>query len=128
MTTNKVLRNGFVLSAWLLIGVSAWQLVYFLLRAESYQVVPASFQARVFIGPLVIGGMEALFWLRFFAHERQGARIFAAMMGFFMLVLVLVSILLGRPGGSIGQRYLWFYMFVGIVHLCYAVGAKERSW
>lgn len=80
------------------------------------------------MGPLVIAGMEALFWFRFFAHERQGTRVFSAMMGFFILVLVLVSILSGRPEGSIGHRYFWLYMVAGIAHLCYAAGAKERSW
>lgn len=80
------------------------------------------------MGPLVVGGMEVLFWFRFFAHERQGARVFAAMMGFFILVLVLVSLLSGRASGSIGQQYFWVYVLVGTIHLCYAVGAKERSW
>ena len=128
MATNPFLRSIFVLSVWALILVSAWQFIYFVLQPESTQVVPTAFQSRVFLGPLVIGGMAALFWFRFFADERQGARVFAAMMGGFMLVLVLVSILSGRPEGSIGHRYFWLYLIVGIVHLCYAGRAKERSW
>jgi ABC-type transport system involved in cytochrome c biogenesis permease subunit len=128
MATNPLLRTLFVISVWLLIGISAWQFVQFAIWPERYQTVASAFQARVYLGPLVIGGMTLLFWFRFYALERQGARVFAAMMGFFMLVLLLVSALTDAPAGSIGDRYFWVYAFVGIVHLAYAVGGKERGW
>lgn len=128
MSTHWLLRLLFVISVWTLIGVSAWQFIYFMRWSESYQVVAPAFQARVYMGPLVIGGMELLFWFRFFADQRHGARLFAAMMGFFMLILVLVAALTGPAQGSIGDHYFWVYAIVGVIHLAYSVGGKERSW
>jgi hypothetical protein len=57
-------------------------------------------------GVAVIGGMALLFWFRFYAQERQSARVFAAMTGCFTLVLLLVSVLTDAPQGSIGDRHV----------------------
>lgn len=75
MATHPLLRMLFVISVWLLTGISAWQFMQFAIWPERYQTVPSAFQTRVFPGPLMIGGMALLFWFRLYAQERQGARV-----------------------------------------------------
>ena len=126
--THPLLRRIFVVSAWTLILLSAWQMVRLILHPEHLRSIPEVFHVRVVMGPLVLGGMELFFWFRFFAEERDGARVFAAMMGFFMMMILLVTLLSDPPADSIGSKYFWVYAFVGTTHLAYAMAGKEQGW
>ncbi len=128
MRTNVILRCLFVASVWVLIGVSAWQFVQGVSQPAGPVGATDPFRARVVMGPLVVGAMELFFWFRFFAREREGTRVFATMMGFFMMMPALLWLLTGHPHASIGQQYGVLFFIVGIIHFAYAAGARERGW
>lgn len=126
--TATLLRYTFVASVWLLIAISFWQARGMFVSAGMAPGVPAPFAGRAVMGPLVIGGMALLMWFRFFWQEREGARIFAGMMAFFMLSILLVTALSGFIEGSIGASYFGCYVFIAVAHLGYALFGRERSW
>ncbi len=128
MRTNLILRLLFIASVWVLIGVCAWQFLQFVLQPEGVVSTTDPFRAKIVMGPLVVAGMELFFWFRFFAREREGARVFATMTGFFMMMPALLGVLSGHSAGSVGEKYWLLFFVVGLVHFAYAIGARERGW
>ena len=70
-----------------------------------------------------------MLWLGLFRDENPGARIMAALVGVFALVLLLIMALSVDLWQVAYPRHLyWLYLYVAAGHLAYAMFGRERKW
>jgi hypothetical protein len=125
-----MLRIFFLSAVWLLLLATGVQMIDYFLRAhEIFRSHMPGFSARILLGPLVIFSGELMLWLGLFRDENPGARIMAALVGIFALVLLLVMALSVDLWQLAYPRYLyWLYLYVAAGHLAYAMFGRERKW
>jgi hypothetical protein len=126
--TPPLLRIAFVAGVWLLIGVSAW---YAYLNAVDSTWVDrffyAGYHTRVLLAPYIIGGAELFFWFRFFRHEDDGARVFAGLVGFYVLAQLLIMALNWNVTGPWHPLTVVALAFIAGAHVAYALfGGRRR--
>lgn len=126
--TPAPVRVCFVIAVWLFIAVNAW---------EAWQVMtlsPASdplrgtaFEARIKLRPFAVMALMLIFWFRFFQGEREGARVFAAMVAVVGLVYTLIFVLTSDLYNTPLDGRVWIYLYVALAHGWYAVAGRERG-
>jgi len=123
-----LVRVAFVAAVWLLIGLMARVAVSNALDStwvDRYYY--AGYHARVLLAPYIVGGLQLFFWFRFFRHEDDGARVFAGMVGFFLLALLLVMALNWRVTGPWHPLVVAALVYIAGAHLAYAIfGGRRR--
>jgi hypothetical protein len=126
--TPPLLRLAFVIGVWLLVGVSAWSA--YLNAMDSTWVdrfFYAGYHTRVLLAPYIIGGVELFFWFRFFRHEDDGARVFAGLVGFFVLAQLLVMTLNWSVTGPWHPLTMAALVYIACAHLAFALfGGRRR--
>ena len=126
---SKLLWIFFVTSVWLFIVLLIDACVdTFLHFKELNEVVAGRYHAGVLFGPFIALGMELFFWRRFFRYPVDGARVFAALMGLFIflkiiLVELIVSDLLDKENDSL---MMWLFVYAGSGHLFFALFGKDK--
>ncbi len=128
--TPRAVRYLFVSSVWLLLLVTAGQMIDYFLRAhEILRDHLPGISMRVLLGPLVIFSVELMLWQSLFRDENPGARVMAALVGCFAMALLLVMALSADLWQVAYPRYLhWLYLYVAFGHLAYAFLGSERRW
>ncbi len=123
-----LLRLNFVTAVWLVIGLAAWTAVSN--AADSTWVdrfYYAGYHTRALMAPYVVGALQLFFWFRFFRHEEDGARIFAGMMGVFVLVQLLLMALNWSVSGPWHPLVVAALCYIAGAHLAYALfGGRRR--
>ncbi len=126
-----MLRLFFVTAIWLFIALNIYNMVVYAMNPG--QVIgeyPAGYDFKVFLGPFFLVGFELFLWFRMFMHEREPARIFAGLMGAYILLMVIFVNLIVADlyEREISTIVVWLYAYAGIGHLSYAFFGRQRHY
>ena len=130
MRNSRFVWPLFVTSVWMLIALCAYRVIIHANNAgEILTSYPGGYAMRVFIAPFFLLGFELFLWFKMFRRSRPPARIFAGIMGaYILLMIVLVNALIAEVYESdLPAKLLWLYAFSGIGHFVYAFFGRERS-
>lgn len=121
----------FVTSVWIFIGLCGYKTVLHVLYAE--QIIggyPAGYNFKVLLGPFTLLGLELFLWFKMFRFPTHPARMFAGVMGLYiLLMLVFVNILIkDLYVRDINNIELLMYGYVGLGHIAYALFGKEGRY
>ena len=114
----------FVSSVWIFIGLCGYEMVVHVLDAAMIVgAYPAGYNIKVLIAPFFLTGMELLLWFGLFRHARRPALVFAAVVGtYILLMIVLVNwIVADLYNRDVNGVVLLIYGYAGLGHLVYAV-------
>ncbi|MGB5833104.1 MAG: hypothetical protein WBG92_14070 [Thiohalocapsa sp.] len=123
--TRLVLR----LSVWLLIVLCAWQALRHIAMADQILSDEGPFGLRTLLWPFVVLGLELILWLRWLRPRRAPGRLFAGLMGAYLLLgVVLVNLVFAdMHDHDISAGLLWLYGLIGTAHLWYAIAGSEHG-
>lgn len=128
---SRFIRLLFVISVWLTVALSAYRIIIHLMNVDGIMdAYPGGYRFRVFIAPFMLLGFELFFWFRFYRHSRPPSRIFAGMMGgYILLMIVLVNTLVAEVyDRALPATMLWLYTIAGIGHLVFAFFGREGRY
>lgn len=91
---------------------------------------PAGYDFKVFLGPFFLAGFELFLWFRMFIHEREPARIFAGIMGaYILLMIIFVNLIVADLyEREVPVLVVWLYVYAGVCHLAYAFFGRQRYY
>lgn len=115
---------NFVFSVWLLIGYCVLLFVANVLNLPGLDERFGPFSARVALGPLAIGTIEALLWYRPFRYRESGWRIMAVFMTIVLLLYAVVVPLIVADlydGYQVSRLGIAVLTYVAASHLLAAV-------
>ncbi len=116
---------------WTLIALSGYQIFIHISRAGDILAgYPGGYAMRVLIAPFLLLGFELFLWFWTFRRARPPARIFAGIVGaYILLMIVLVNALVAEVyGRTVPGAILGLYTLVGIGHLAFAFIGRQRSF
>ena len=130
--TSRPLWIFFITSVWLFMGWllyhGVWDIIHYAdVLSENPAAVAAGYSGRFIFGTIVLFGMEFTFWYKFFRYPIDGARVFAALMGLTMILVIfgryVVADLLEPEKIAPTQ---WFFWYVALGHLSFALFGKDK--
>ena len=131
MEDRKTVWLLFVTSVWMLIALSAYRMIIHIERAGDILAgYPGGYAVRVLIAPFFLLGFELFLWFWTFQRARPPARIFAGIVGaYILLMIVLVNALAAEVyDRAVPVAMLGLHTLVGIGHLAFAFFGRERSF
>ena len=126
--TARPLWIWFVTSVWTLIGLCAYKIVQHVLYANQVLgAYPAGYSMKVLIGPMFLLGVELYLWFKMFRYPIHPARMFAAVIGLYILLMVVVVNLAVADlyDRDINNTTLLIYGFAGLGPIMYALFGKQ---
>jgi len=126
--TARPLRLLFVTSVWTLLVLCALQIsVHVIAAGDIASAYPGGYGIRVLIAPFALFALELFLWAWIFRHPRPPARLFAGLIGAYVLVMhvvvgLLVTDLYHR---NINDLVLLGYLYAGMGHVSYALFGKQ---
>ena len=130
MRTKLPVWPVFATAVWVFIGLNAYKIVVHIAHAN--QIIgayPAGYDYKVLLAPFFLLGLELFLWLRMFRYAVHPARLFAGVVGAYVLfMVVVVNIIVADMNDTEMSGWLLFlYAYVAVGHLTYALFGDEFS-
>ena len=121
----------FVSSVWIFVGLSAYRVILHILQAE--QIIgsyAAGYDYRILIAPFFLLGFELFLWFKMFRYAAHPSRIFAGIIGaYILLMIVFVNLVVADMNDiEIESFMLLLYAYTGIGHFFYALFGRETRY
>jgi len=114
----------------MLIGISATRSIVHMMQADDIlDAYPGGYGIRVLIAPLFLLVAELFLWFKLFRRARAPARIFAGIVGVYILLMIVLANGLAAElyGSTLSAMLLWLYAYSSIGHLAYAYFGHENK-
>lgn len=130
MPTSRPLRLFFATSVWVLLALCALQIsVHVIAARDIASAYPGGYGIRVLLAPFVLFVLELFLWATLFRHSRSPARLFAGLVGGYVLLMnVVVSVVvMNLYHRDVNDLVLLGYLYAGIGHVSYAVFGRDSA-
>jgi hypothetical protein len=93
-------------------------------------MILAFFSGRSFSLGLSCFSVSLFLWFRLFRHEHEPARVFAGIMGaYILLMIIFVNLIVANLNErEIPVVVVWLYVYAGMGHLAYAFFGRQRHY